>query len=128
MTAPEPSSPPMPSTVQIGTVEYAVMADHDSWMRIEHSTQTKGFYGHTHNHSARIYINPDSVPEVQRLTLWHEVLHALVEVTMGAPDFRSLPGGPETKDEAEESVVRMWEHPTLAVLRDNPGLLAYLTA
>ncbi|GAA3756145.1 hypothetical protein GCM10022240_06270 [Microbacterium kribbense] len=37
---------------------YRVTADPDTCMRIEHSTQTKGDYGHTHHHDAIIYINP----------------------------------------------------------------------
>ena len=117
-----------PAEVRIGTVVYKVTADADDWMRIEHSTQSKGYYGHTQNTEAMIYLNPGATPDVQRLTLWHEVLHALTETVMGSPDFRSLPNAPESKDDAEEAVMRMFEHPTLSVLRDNPALVAYLTA
>lgn len=75
-----------------------------------------------------IYLSPECTPAVNRLTLWHEILHCLDEVLMGNPDWRNLGGAPESKYDAEEIVVRMWEHPTLAVLRDNPELVAYLTA
>lgn len=122
------SQPSMPTTIVVGTVPYTVTADADEWMRIEHSTRTNGYYGHTQNREAVIFLNPNTSPEVQRLTLWHEVLHALSESVMGAPDYRNLPGAPESKEDAEEATVRMWEHPTLAVLRDNPELVAYLTA
>ncbi|CAH0209025.1 hypothetical protein SRABI44_02121 [Microbacterium foliorum] len=47
---------------------------------------------------------------------------------MGAPGYRGLPGAPESKEDAEEAIVRMLGHPTLAVLHDNPELVAYLTA
>lgn len=118
----------MPAELRIGTVVYKVTVDADDWMRIEHSTQSKGYYGHTHHKSATIYLNPESTPDVLRLTLWHEVLHAVAETMMGSPDLRALPGAPESKDDAEEAVIRMLEHPTLVVLRDNPELVAYLTA
>lgn len=118
----------VPSTVRVGTVTYRVTTDRDAWMRIEHSTQTNGYFGHSQHREAIIYLNPDAAPEVNRLTLWHEVLHALDETVMGNPDWRSLNGDPQDADAAEETVVRMLEHPTLAVLRDNPSLVAYLTA
>jgi hypothetical protein len=118
----------MPATVQIGTVAYRVTATPDDWMRIEHATQRKGDYGHASHNDAVIYVNPETPPDVQRLTLWHEVLHCLNETVMGDPSWLALSGNPETLLAAEEVVVRMWEHPTLAVLRDNPELVAYLTA
>jgi len=115
----------IPEQIRVGTVTYRVTVDPDDWMRIEHSTQTKGYYGHTHSRSAMIYLNPDAAPEQNRLTLWHEVLHALHETVMGNPSWQGLS---KEADEAEERVVRRWEHPTLAVLRDNPDLVAYLTS
>jgi len=119
---------PVPSTIRVGTVTFRVTVDRDDWMRIEHKTQTKGYYGHTENREAMIYLNPDGAPDVTRLTLWHEVLHCLDETVMGDPNWLELAGKPEDMDAAEEVVIRMLEHPTLAVLRDNPALVAYLTA
>lgn len=119
---------PVPSTIRVGVVTYTVATDRDSWMRIEHKTQTKGYYGHSEHTEAHIYLNPDAAPDVTRLTLWHEILHCLGETVMGDPNWRELGGNPEDKDAAEEVVIRMLEHPTLAVLRDNPELVAYLTA
>jgi len=115
----------IPSTVQIGTVTYTVTIDPDAWVRYEHEQQEKGFYGHTHHNRALILLNPENTPDVARQTLWHEVMHALCETTMGSPDWRGL--GKE-KSDREEAVVRAFESPTLLVLRDNPELVAYLTA
>ncbi|GIT80195.1 hypothetical protein LLS1_18640 [Leifsonia sp. LS1] len=115
--------PGMPAEIKVGAVVYTVVTNPDEWVKIEHETQTKGFYGHTQNTPARIYINPDSAPDVARLTLWHEVIHALSETTMGAPDWRHLG---KDRDAREESVIRKLEHPTLQVLRDNPDLVSYL--
>lgn len=114
----------MPTTVQIGAVQFGITVDPDEWVKMEHSRQVKGYYGHTDCVSARIYVNPDCPTGVRRLTLWHEILHALAETVMGKPDWTQL--GDDT-DAREENVVRAWEHPTIAVLRDNPDLVAYMT-
>jgi len=115
----------IPSIVHIGSVVYRVTIDPDEWVRFEHKNQKTGFYGHTDHETATIYVSPETVPDVQRTTLWHEVIHALCETTMGSPDWHGL--GKE-KSDREEAVVRAFESPTLLVLRDNPELVAYLTA
>lgn len=126
--ATSPELPPalrIPSEIRVGTVTYHVTVEPEDWMRIEHATQKKGYYGHTDPKAATIYLNPESAPEQNRLTLWHEVLHALHETVMGSPSWQGLSEDPHA---AEERVVLRWEHPTLAVLRDNPALVEYLTA
>jgi len=114
----------MPSTVLIGSIVYDVTTDRVDWLAIENSTRTRGFYGHTDHTIATFYISPDATPDVQRMTLWHEIMHGLTEVTMGSPSWRGLG---EEKSDREERVIRMFESPTLLVLRDNPQLVAYLT-
>lgn len=118
----------LPQSVRVGTIEYRVSRDADEWMRLEHANQRSGEYGRTQHREATIYLNPDTTADVTRLTLWHEVLHALSVAVMGDPDWRMLPGAPDSHFDANEAVVRMLEHPTLAVLRDNPDLVAYLTS
>ena len=115
----------MPISVVIGSVTYRVTIDPDDWMRVEHKVQSKGDYGHTQNLEATIYVNPAATPGVQRLTFWHEVMHAMCETVMGSPDWRGL--GKE-KAAREEAVVSMFESPIVLVLRDNPALVAYLTS
>jgi len=115
----------MPASIRVGSVVYTVTIDPDDWMRVEHKVQSKGDYGHTQNLGATIYVNPAATPDVQRLTLWHEVMHAMCETVMGSPNWLDLGEG---NAEREESVVRTLESPTLLVLRDNPALVAYLTA
>ena len=118
----------LPETVTIGTVTYRITQDPGEWQTIEHQTQTKGYYGHTQHTEATIYLNPNAAPTVTRLTLWHEIFHCIDETALGDPDWRALNGNPEDKAAAEETVIRMLEHPTLAVLRDNPDLVEYLVA
>lgn len=114
-----------PASVLVGSVTYRVTTDPDDWMRIEHKVQSKGDYGHCDNLTATIYVNPDLSPDVARLTLWHEVLHALCEAVIGSSDWRGLG---KAKNDREETVIREIESPTLLVLRDNPALVTYLTA
>lgn len=115
----------MPGKVRVGTVTYRVTADPDEWTRFEHRERKSGFFGHSDHLGAVIYVCPDTPPDVQRLTLWHEVLHAAHCVMMGRLDWSDIG---DTADDREETVIRRWEHPTLAVLRDNPKLAAYLLA
>jgi len=111
--------------VIIGSVTFRVTADPDEWVRYEHKNKRSGFAGHADNNTAIIYINPECAPEVARLTLWHEVMHALCYTAMGAPNWRHL--GKE-KGDREEAVIAAFESPIVCVLRDNPALVAYLTA
>jgi hypothetical protein len=115
----------MPASIRIGAVTYTITTDPDAWVRYEHENQKKGYYGHTRHIKATILISPDSTPDVARLTLWHEIQHALCETVMGSPNWLDLG---QDKDDREETVIRAFESPTLLVLRDNPDLVAYLTA
>lgn len=121
----EPRRTDYPPRIRVGTVTYRVSTDPDEWVRAEHGAQMTNSFGHTDNTAAVIVLNPDHPDGVRRQTLWHEVLHALHWTVMGAPDWRGLG---KDADAREETVIKSWEHPTLAVLRDNPGLVAYLTA
>ena len=123
--APEIMPGNIPASVRIGAVTYTITIDPDAWMRYEHENQSKGYYGHTEHRPATILINPDSTPDVVRLTLWHEIQHALCETVMGSPNWLDLG---ETKNDREEAVIRAFESPTLLVLRDNPDLADYLTS
>jgi hypothetical protein len=116
---------PLPGAVLIGSVTYLVTADPDDWMRIEHQRESKGDYGCTDNTKATIYISPESTPDVQRQTLWHEVMHALCETVIGGMDWRGLG---KDRYAREETVIRMLESPIVMVLRENPELVNYLMA
>lgn len=115
----------VPASILVGTIRFRVTSDPDDWLRIEHRTKTGGYYGHTTPLDAMIYLNPDQAPDVMRLTLWHEVIHAALEAVAGKPQWTDLG---DDQGEREEAVVRRIESPTLAVLRDNPALVTYLTA
>lgn len=113
----------LPESVIIGTTVYTIIHDPTLWMAYENASATKGYYGATQFRQSQILLNPEMSAEQTRLTLWHEILHALNQSVMGDPNWTRLSKDPE---EAEEIMVRRLEHPTLAVLRDNPDLVLYL--
>lgn len=117
----------IPTTVRVGVVEYRITADPDEWMRDEHRSRATGNYGASRHREAVIFLNPDSSESVTKLTLWHEVLHCVMEAAMGSPSFEAESLG-RIKEDREERIVRMFEAPTLNVLRDNRALVAYLTS
>jgi hypothetical protein len=112
-----------PLSVRVGQVIYEITSDPDRWLKIEHKTKTSGYYGHTEHKEATIYLNPEAAQSVTKLTLWHEVLHAVIEAAMGSPSWEGL--GKEQGDR-EENVIRLLEAPTLNVLADNPDLVEFL--
>lgn len=115
----------LPTSIKVGTVTFTVSIDPDEWMRAEHEQRSFGDYGRTDKLKAVIYLNPEQSTDTMRLTLWHEVMHALAEVVMGGSDWHGIG---KTRNDREETVIRAWESPTLTVLRDNPELVGYLTA
>lgn len=115
----------VPTSILVGTIRYRITCDEEEWLRIEHRSKTSGYYGHTTNLDATIWLNPASSPDVLRLTLWHEALHAVMESAAGCPEWTELG---EDRATREETVIRRIESPTLALLRDNPELVAYLNA
>jgi hypothetical protein len=112
-----------PASVRIGTVPYRVTSNPDEFMRIENETQNSGAYGHTRHREATIYLNPVQTIEVERMTLLHEVMHALCETAMGSPSWLDLG---ENASEREERIIRMYEAPLMDVFANNPDLVAYL--
>lgn len=110
MTAP-------PTTVTVGPHEYRVGRD-------DHSTQVcsagdSTCVGHTSHADLAIDLRTGLAPSFERETLLHETIHAAWYVA-----------GLQASDVAphEEHVVSTLAPALLQVLRDNPGLLAYLTA
>lgn len=75
--------------------------------------------GETRPSRLTIVVRPGLPPDLERVVVWHEVLHAVMAVHdwLGA---RRMP--------AEEEVVDKVSMTQMEVLRDNPRLLRYLTA
>lgn len=120
--ADEPTRPAdYPRRIRVGTVTYRVSDTPEDWAAADNPT---GKVGESDHVNALIRIKPGMAPDAARITLWHEVLHALMWSVLGGPRWDHLGDDEEAR---EEFIVARLEHATLAVLRDNPGLVAYLT-
>lgn len=104
----------MPKSVKVGPYTYAVSTDEAAIRKFEHEKQSR-HAGHTSHSELAIHVDPHNAAGYQRDTLWHEVLHCIVNVVNLQPKL------------SEEEIICTISHMTLAVLRDNPDLVAYLT-
>lgn len=99
----------LPERVVVGPYTYTIEADrdftdsHNSWAHIQYGRQ-------------RIRFDPDTRPDRLRVAIIHEVLHAIHDLTHTAGE------------KWEESQVTQDAPLIVQVLRDNPELVAYLTA
>ena len=114
------SKPTMPPSVRVGTVTYRISNTPEDWA---HATDATGKVGETDHTAGLIRLKPGMTGGVLRITLWHEVIHALMWAVLGGPKWDNLGDDEEAR---EEFIVARMEHPTLAVLRDNPALVRYL--
>jgi Zn-dependent peptidase ImmA (M78 family) len=67
-----------------------------------------------------IYLNKDTIEQVQQETMLHECLHALLE------DCTALKNDYKDVDEREEDLIRYLSPRLLSFLRDNPSILKYI--
>ncbi|MDQ3541023.1 MAG: hypothetical protein M3440_10070 [Chloroflexota bacterium] len=95
----------LPDRVIVGPYTYSVQAAYK---------ETN--WGHVDMTQQRITIDQDLQPERQRICLMHEVIHACNDIA-GVRD-----------DDTEERMVTYGAPLIVQVLRDNPALVAYLTA
>lgn len=106
---------PMPDRIRVGPFVYGVLQD---VVKLQaHEREKKGAYSGYSDHSLmEIVIGPDEAACSQRETLWHEVKHCVVHLfgEYGKMD--------------DETYVRRTAPMELAVLRENPALVAYLLA
>ncbi len=112
-----------PTKVKVGWMEYDILwVSHQMWPAGRQSS-----LGVTFSNRSEILMREGDeespvYSEIQlRETLLHEILHAVYHVT-------NLTTNPVQTDNPEEYVVGVLAGPVLAVLRDNPKVLAYLLA
>lgn len=109
-------SVPLPTTLKVGPYVYAVSTD-EPWIRQQEHDRNGGLRGCTDHQALRIAIGPELAPGMQRQTLWHEVKHAVIECMTMSHDKRN-----------DEDWIARTAPMELAVLRDNPDLVAFLLA
>lgn len=108
----------LPAHVKIGTHNWSVT-------EVKRKNQPDGeHYGFTNDKDASITIDSEMPESIKRVTLVHEILHA-IRFTFGGS--YSPPKG-TTYEEWEHYFIGMYEEPLTMVLRDNPELMKYLLA
>lgn len=103
----------IPSSVQVGPYRFAVTQDQVAYERkavADHAAT----WGYIEYGRLRIILNPDQAEDHMRVTLLHEILHAVEDVT-------------DQRHHRTEEIIRQLAAPLLDVLRRNPDLVAYLT-
>lgn len=99
----------IPDVVRVGSIDWDVTVNPDAKL-----------YGKTRHKATQIVLCPQS-PASMRDSLLHEVMHA---VFWGAGGEKLL----DLDKDAEERLVRLLSPWLLSLIRDNPELIAFLTA
>jgi hypothetical protein len=106
----------MPESVKVGPYEYRIVSDAAGHMAAE-KDQGVRLDGRGSAPEQEIHVNPQQATMYQRSTMIHEILHQVFVVA-----------GTGLDNEDEEKICRSLEGGLLGVLRDNPSLVAWLTA
>lgn len=102
----------VPEFLHVGPHRYTVVVD-------DPDVGDRGTNGETYPERCRILIGPHQVESARRETLLHEAIHAVWHTT-------GLGSHPDIEDH-EELIIDSLAAPMLALLRDNPHLVSYLT-
>ena len=111
----------LPEHVQVGPYRYTIVCDDTEHAR---AVRDHGYdvYGATSHRQQRIVLTPDCAPDVQTVTLAHELMHAI----MFASGADTVLAGYD--DGLEERLIQQTSPVLVQVLRDNPTLAAWLAA
>lgn len=110
----------MPSQVKIGSQIWEISEQ----KRKHNSDIHEGTYGVTTDKYNTIVIDSEMAISIKRVTLFHELLHA-IRFTHGG-SFK--PAKATEYVEWEHYWIGLYEEPVVAMLRDNPELVSFLVA
>jgi hypothetical protein len=110
----------MPNEIKVGTQIYQVILRTPK----EDGMLNDGNFGYTLDSGLVIVIDATISPTKQRVTLLHELMHA-IQMTFGSP---TKPSKDADFEEWEHYFIGTYEESMLIVLQDNPSLLKYLSA
>lgn len=99
----------IPATVRVGPLRYRVVRDAQR-LPLDH-------WGMTDKARQVVALSPDQSEQRTRLTLLHEILHTLADIT----NLDGIDPG------VEERLVTQLAPALLDLLRENPALVSYLT-
>lgn len=106
----------LPSSVRIGSQVWSVS-------EVKRKNQPDGeHYGFTNDKDASITIDSELPLGLKRVTLLHEILHA-IRFTFGGS---FSPSKNTSFEEWEHYWIGLYEEPLVMVLRDNPELVEFL--
>lgn len=106
----------LPSRVMIGSQVWEI-----SEQKRKHAMENH--YGLTNGKDNTIIIDAELSLSMKRTTLFHELLHA-IRITFGGS---LTPNKWVDFFEAEHYWIGLYEEPVVAMMRDNPDLVAFLT-
>lgn len=125
----------MPRSVRVGALRYRVLLDAAEIKRASDAAELEpgGTWGAFSDHERLIIgLDPAHADDTNRHSLVHELLHCLLRQGGVWPNsYARLVDAARGHDEdipVEEFTVSAMAGPLLSVLRDNPELLAWLTA
>ncbi|OLT26528.1 hypothetical protein BJF83_20805 [Nocardiopsis sp. CNR-923] len=113
----------VPDRVRVGHLHLQVLIDQGA---IDAASEERDgpLSGYSDAEQQRIVLAPGAGPDFEAETLLHELLHMCLRVSGRDPNEDAK----AEVDDIEESTVNSMSGPLLAILRDNPDLVAYLTA
>ena len=106
----------MPDKVRIGSLSFTVSDDAGAHLGAE-DEMSQRLYGMSDKSTERIVIRPGMSPGFKRQIMIHEIVHLLFDDS-----------GLELETDVEEQICLSLQAPLLAVLKDNPDLVAWLTS
>lgn len=107
----------LPPTLKVGALEYRLTDDPVELLQ-RCRANSEDLLGHCDRRQLVINIDDSQAPGQRRDSLLHEALHGVTDIVGLAAEW----GG-----EREETIVARLTPALLALLRDNPKLVAYLT-
>ncbi|HVX20899.1 MAG TPA: hypothetical protein VHB02_06110 [Acidimicrobiales bacterium] len=115
------AKPNVPSTIKVGPHRWTVEVTTEA-INVARVKGSDNRIGEAHSRLLTISIDPDQAHDELADTLLHEVLHACYHLT------GNILNAVAKSEEIEEHSVGILAPALLGVLRDNPDLVAFLTA
>lgn len=115
------AAPAVPARVKIGPARYVVLVSNDEIHKADSQARVN-YAGFSNGSTQKIALREDNPPDYQAETLLHEILHQCLRVAGVDPDQDAKAGLADVEERAIGATAAL----LLGVLRDNPGLVAYL--
>lgn len=99
----------MKSSLLVGAIHYTLIEEKDLCDYRPDGTRV-GLNGHIRYNECQIKVDSDLHPQIKEITIWHEVLHGILE---NAGFFQ---------EQTHERIIDALAHGIVQVLRDNPEM------